>query len=255
MKTAAGLVVVMLLLFSLAGSCVAGEEKVMPEFETVTVTTSDGVKLHIEIAGEGRPCLFLHGGPGAASDWMRKLSNGLFEKHFRMVYLDQRGAGASTSPAGGDYSMDRMVADFEEVREALGIEKWMTMGHSFGGILQMGYVERHPDVVTGMLMLNCSLDLNYSFESSWIPRAVEILGITDPAPYYDRSVSREERAMALINMMRDRGLFWKHIYLRQESEAVMAATNKGVLGGIRTSGTRSSRMRTTRRTFAPRPRT
>jgi proline iminopeptidase len=217
-----------LVLVPAAGLCVAAQEAPSSDFQTITVKTSDGVKLHVEVAGEGTPCLFLHGGPGAASDWMRKLSNGLFEKHFRMIYLDQRGAGASTSPENGDYSMDRMVADFEEVREALGIKQWITMGHSFGGILQMGYVERHPDAVTGMVMLNCSLELNESIESSWIPKAVEILEIADPAPCYDKSVPLMKRIMPLIRQMQDKGVFWKLAYARKESEAVMDATNVGV---------------------------
>jgi proline iminopeptidase len=33
-----------------------------------------------------------------------------------MIYLDQRGISRSSSPASGDYSLDRMVRDFEEVR-------------------------------------------------------------------------------------------------------------------------------------------
>jgi proline iminopeptidase len=53
--------------------------------------------------------------------------------------------------------MDRMVQDFEEIRAALGIRKWVTLGHSFGGILQVGYAERHPQAIKGMIMLNCSL--------------------------------------------------------------------------------------------------
>ena len=53
-----------------------------------------------------------------------------------MIYLDQRGCGRSTSPKDNNYSMDRMVNDFEEVRKYLGIDKWITLGHSFGGLLR-----------------------------------------------------------------------------------------------------------------------
>ncbi len=57
-----------------------------------------------------------------------------------MIYLDQRGVCWSSSLKDGNYSMDRMIQDFEEVRETLGIKEWFTLGHSFGGILQIGVV-------------------------------------------------------------------------------------------------------------------
>ncbi len=120
------------------------------------IRTSDGVALYVTVKGQGTgpeywPCLYLHGGPGSGSYWMAKFSGEMLEWHFRTVYLDQRGVARSTSPADGNYSMDRMVADFEEVRVALGIERWLTLGHSFGGILQMGYVLRHPEAIRGMM--------------------------------------------------------------------------------------------------------
>ena len=78
-----------------------------------------------------------------------------------MVYLDQRGVGRSSSPKDGDYSMDRMVKDFEEVRTALGIPQWVTMGHSpWGAVMQMGYAKCHPEIVKGMIMLSCGYNLN-----------------------------------------------------------------------------------------------
>ena len=89
---------------------------------------------------------------------MEKFSGTMLEQRFRMLYLDQRGSGHSTSPRDGNYSMDRMIQDFEEVRTALGIQEWITLGYSFGGILQMGYAQRQPQVIKGMIMLN-SADL------------------------------------------------------------------------------------------------
>jgi proline iminopeptidase len=141
-----------------------------------------------------------------------------------MVYLDQRGVGRSTSPAEADYSMDRMVKDFEEVRKALGIRKWVTMGHSFGGILQMGYAEGHPEAIEGMIMVNCTLDLTESCESSWIPKAVEILDVEDAAPYTDEVRPLVERVSELGERLRAEGLFWKMAYAAEESENSMNAS-------------------------------
>ncbi len=49
-----------------------------------------------------------------------------------MIYLDQRGVCRPSSLKDGNYSMDRMIQDFEEVRETLGIKEWFTLDHSFG---------------------------------------------------------------------------------------------------------------------------
>jgi proline iminopeptidase len=101
--------------------------------EVKHITTSDGVVLHVTVKGQGIPCLYLHGGPGSGSHWLEKFMGDSLEQYFQMIYLDQRGVARSGSPADGNYSMARMVQDFEEVRLALGIDQWLTMGHSFGG--------------------------------------------------------------------------------------------------------------------------
>jgi len=103
------------------------------------------VDLYENVKGKGTPCLNIHGGPGSGSYWHEKFAGDSLEQHFQMIYLDQRGVGRSTSPNDQNYSLDRMVKDFEEVRILLGIEQWLTLGHSFGGLLQMGYVISKPN--------------------------------------------------------------------------------------------------------------
>lgn len=172
-----------------------------------TITTSDGVKLYVKIEGSGTPLLFLHGGPGSASLWFEKLSGEFMEEHFTVVYLDQRGVGRSGSPADNNYSMDRLTQDFEEVRKALGYESWLTLGHSFGGILQMGYSKKYPEAIAGMIMLNCTINLNESACESWLPKAAEFVeekyscdGDTIPMP---------QRMNEFGGKLRERNIFWK----------------------------------------------
>jgi pimeloyl-ACP methyl ester carboxylesterase len=89
----------------------------------------------------------LHGGPGSGSHWLEKFFGDYLEQHFQMIYLDQRGVCRSSSPKDNNYSLERMILDFEEVREALGIGEWLTLGHSFGGILQMAYSSQKNDSI------------------------------------------------------------------------------------------------------------
>jgi proline iminopeptidase len=189
-----------------------------------SLSTSDGVDLYVEVRGNGTPCLYVHGGPASGSYWARKFTGDVLEKHFQMVYLDQRGACRSSSPKNEDYSMDRLVEDFEEVRKELGIDRWFTMGHSFGGLLQMGYVLRQPEVVSGMVMLNCSLNLNESFREGYLPAACEILGITDRSPYLDDAIPVLERWGSLISQLNEKGLMWRMGYADRDNERLMNAS-------------------------------
>lgn len=172
-----------------------------------TITTSDGVKLYVKIEGSGTPMLFIHGGPGSASLWFEKLSGNFMEQHFTVVYLDQRGVGRSGSSADNNYSMDRLAKDFEEVRVALGYESWITLGHSFGGILQMGYSERYPKAIIGMIMLNCTINLNESACESWLPKAAEFVG--EQYRCEGDSIPLPQRMNEFGGKLRERNIFWK----------------------------------------------
>lgn len=188
------------------------------------IVTSDSVCLYINVRGTGTPCLYLHGGPGSGSLWLEEFMGDYLEKKFQMVYLDQRGVGRSSSPENGDYSMERMVKDFEEVRKALGIDTWLTLGHSFGGILQMGYVKACPEAHSGMIMINCTLCMQESFSGSWISKAHEILGKEQPDMSSATPAQLLEVMTGLIDSLNKRELFWKMAYTEEANQEIMNAT-------------------------------
>lgn len=171
------------------------------------ITTSDGVDLYVKVEGSGTPLLYIHGGPGSASLWFEKLSGDFMMQHFTIVYLDQRGVGRSGSPEDKNYSMDRVTKDFEEVRLALGFDSWLTLGHSFGGILQMGYAERYPEAIKGMLMINCTINLNESACDSWLPKAAEFLG--EQYTCKGDTVPMPQRMNEFGGKLREKDIFWK----------------------------------------------
>lgn len=188
------------------------------------IKTSDSVELYVTVKGKGTPCLYVHGGPGSGSYWLEKFAGDSLEQHFQMIYLDQRGVGRSTSPWDQNYSMDRMVKDFEEVRIALGIKQWITLGHSFGGLLQMGYSQSYPEVMLGMIMINCSLNFEENYNLSWCPKACEFLNITDIEPYLDKSKPIVERWGSLIQQLNVKELMWKMGFSSPENMNIVNAT-------------------------------
>ncbi|MQP67026.1 prolyl aminopeptidase [Niveispirillum sp. SYP-B3756] len=122
-------------------------------FQTGRLKVDDLHTLYWEQSGnpEGVPVLFLHGGPGAgASPTHRRFFD---PTHYRIIILDQRGAGRST-PLGElqDNDIPHLVADLEQLREMLGIQRWLVFGGSWGSTLSIAYAQAHPDRVIGLIL-------------------------------------------------------------------------------------------------------
>jgi proline iminopeptidase len=119
--------------------------------------------------------LFIHGGPGSNSYYFEKEGGDIFSKDVQLIYLDQRGCGRSDSALDNDYSLERVIKDFDEVRQKLGYQKWMVMAHSFGGVLATEYAYRYGSTIKAMVYLNCTINLPKTAESG-IRKGVELLG-------------------------------------------------------------------------------
>ena len=86
----------------------------------------------------GKPAVFVHGGPGAGSSPQARR---FFDpKRYRIVVFDQRGCGRSRPHASlEDNTTWHLVADIEQLREHLGIERWLVFGGSWGSTLALAY--------------------------------------------------------------------------------------------------------------------
>jgi proline iminopeptidase len=109
--------------------------------ESRVVTAQDGVRLHVDTSGEGPEVLVLSGGPGQVN---YLADAGLAPVGLRAWFPDPRGVGRS---GGGPHTMADAVADLEAVREALGVESWAVLGHSWGSDLAVRYAVDHPGSV------------------------------------------------------------------------------------------------------------
>jgi proline iminopeptidase len=122
-------------------------------YRTGTITLDPRHTMYWEVSGnpQGIPALFLHGGPGAGATAVHRR---FFDPaYWQVVIFDQRGAGRST-PLGevADNSPGHLVADIERLRAALGVEKWVAFGGSWGSTLALHYAECHPDRVAGLIL-------------------------------------------------------------------------------------------------------
>jgi proline iminopeptidase len=113
----------------------------------------DSHEIYFEESGNrrGKPAVFLHGGPGAATDPRMRC---FFDpKRYRIVLFDQRGCGKSRPHASLiDNTTWHLVADMEKLREHLGIARWQVFGGSWGSTLALAYAQTHPERVTELVL-------------------------------------------------------------------------------------------------------
>lgn len=215
-----------------AGPVVAPAGALAPAAPTAAgqqFTTSDGVVLHLRVAGQGRPCLFVHGGPGAGSAAVEALAGPALEAQAQLIYLDQRGSGRSGSPAAGpapDYSLARQVQDIEELREHLHLDRWVLLAHSFGGILATAYARQHPDRVEALVLVNSILNLPASMEAT-VPYAYGLLPAATRPPL-DPAAPLPQRWGMVMALLGQQKLTGQLMYAQDSTGARVSRALRGV---------------------------
>ncbi|KAH8645658.1 proline iminopeptidase [Xylariales sp. PMI_506] len=123
-------------------------------FDQGNLSVDDVHTLYYEQYGkpDGKPVIFLHGGPGGNTS--KGVTVFFNPAVYRVVMLDQRGAGKSTPRADiTDNTTQHLVADIETLRSHLDIAKWaMVFGGSWGSTLALAYAEAHPEIVGSLVL-------------------------------------------------------------------------------------------------------
>ena len=122
-------------------------------FDQRMMDMGDGHQVYVEQCGnpDGVPVIVFHGGPGGGcSPLMRRYFD---PRHYRVVLFDQRGCGRSMPRASviRNTTWD-LVADVERIREALGIERYIAFGGSWGATLALITAITHPDRVSNLVL-------------------------------------------------------------------------------------------------------
>lgn len=175
----------------------------------------NGVRLFFDVAGEklvpdgvrmrGRPTmLLLHGGPG--------FDHSMFKPDFaplaeiaQLIYLDHRGNGRSEHGDPERWTLDQWGDDVRAFCDALGIEKPIVFGYSFGGFVAQSYATRHPDHPAKLVLYSTApvldnalvLDAFEAIGGTEI-RAIAAAYFTDPT--VDNRTAFRENCFPLYNM-------------------------------------------------------
>ncbi|MEU1149374.1 prolyl aminopeptidase [Streptomyces sp. NPDC005863] len=179
----------------------------------------DGNLVHWETSGHpgGKPALVVHDGPGAGT---RPEQRRLFDPdRYRIVLLDQRGAGRSTPSAANPATAMRhnktwtLVDDVERLREHLGIEQWLLYAEGWGSTLALAYAQTHPERVTEIVLSRVTTSrraetdwtyrgLNRFFPGQW----QEFLAAVDAGPYDDVVRAYERHTQDAYPAVRERAV-------------------------------------------------
>lgn len=146
--------------------------KIIDPFATGMLPVTDGNKIYWETSGNpnGKPSLYLHGGPGGGitSEYRRHFDPELF----LIVSFEQRGCGRSR-PKASDPGVNLLtnttqilIDDIEKLRTHLNISDWLIIGFSWGTTLALAYAQAHPNKVTAMVL--AAVTMTTSAEVEWI---------------------------------------------------------------------------------------
>ncbi|MFC6964500.1 prolyl aminopeptidase [Halocatena marina] len=145
----------------------------------------DENQVHWETYGnpDGKPALVAHGGPGAGCN---PRSCQYFDPdRYRIVLFDQRGCGQSKPPASDpatdmSYNTTKcLLADMEQLRQHLDIDRWLLFGGSWGSTLLLAYAEQYSDRVSEIVISpvtttrQSEIDWLYEGLSRFLPKAWE----------------------------------------------------------------------------------
>jgi proline iminopeptidase len=130
-------------------------------------TLEPGVELYHFEEGSGTPLLIVHGGPGFPPErpW---LGGSLLAHDYRTIYYHQRGCGKSSRPIQSFSStnmyanmkllnerlgLPAQIADIERIRQILGRQKLILIGHSYGAMLVALYAAEYPEHVQAAIFV------------------------------------------------------------------------------------------------------
>ena len=163
-------------------------------FRSEILQLADGTGMYWEASGNprGKPALYLHGGPG--SGCQTGYRQHFDPERYLIVSFDQRGCGRSqplvTDPDYdlGSNTTQALIADIEQLREHLGVQRWLLTGMSWGTTLALAYAQAYPERVSEIVL--AAVTTTSRAEVTWI---TETIGCVFPEAWseFDRLANRQ----------------------------------------------------------------
>ncbi|AOO83535.1 alpha/beta fold hydrolase [Bosea vaviloviae] len=132
----------------------------------------NGIRLYVDVEGAGlvpdgprmrqKPTLILlHGGPGADHSIYKPAFSALSDIT-QIVYYDHRGCGRSEDGPRESWTLAQWGDDVKGLCDALGIEKPIVLGTSFGGFVAQSYATRHPEHAAKLILISTAAKFDFT---------------------------------------------------------------------------------------------
>lgn len=193
--------------------------------------SADGVGIHYEVTGQGRPVVLLHGFPDSGRLWRSQVPV-LADAGFKVIVPDLRGYGRSDQPDGVEpYALPYLAGDVMAVLSDLGIGKTHVVGHDWGAAVAWGLAALAPAQVDHLVALSVGHPATFlrtfqQREKSWYMLLFQFPGVAERWLSGDdwanfRSWSRHPDADAVIAELEATGsltpgLNWYRANMRPE---------------------------------------
>lgn len=111
------------------------------------------IRLHYVTAGKGKLLMFAHGFPEFWYGWKNQITE--FENDYQVVALDMRGYNLSSKPTDVEqYRVGYLIEDLRLLAKHLGHNRFILVGHDWGGAVAWAFALRHPDSLEKLIIIN-----------------------------------------------------------------------------------------------------
>ncbi len=129
-----------------------------------------GVRLAVEVSGEGLPVVLLHG-LTATRRYVVMGSRGLERAGYRVLSYDARGHGSSSpAPDRSGYGYGELGRDLESVLDAAGVEQAVVAGASMGAHTALWLALQAPERVAGLVVITPGYDPAHNGDAARLER-------------------------------------------------------------------------------------
>jgi len=146
----------------------------------------ENIKYHVQIKGEGKPIICLHGFSENISTW-----KSLQLEEYLLILIDLIGHGESDKPYSSKYYRVKvMIKHLNKLIYQLGLSKYSMLGYSMGGRIALAYALTYPNEVDKLMLESASYG-----ECGWINR-----------------LKRRKNDFNLAKSIRENGIEWFNEY-------------------------------------------
>lgn len=191
----------------------------------------NGVRLHYAAAGHGEPILFLHGFPEFWYAWRDLLLE--FGRDRRAVAPDLRGYNLSSKPAEVEaYAVSHLVEDVRALAGHLGHERFVLVGHDWGGVVAWAFAMAHPERLDGLVVINAPHPAVFQRELSENPAQQEASRymLLFASPEAEEALAADDHAM-LVEAVLAEGLEEGYFAAEDRDAYLEAWSRPGALTG------------------------